>query len=449
MARRGEIEIPIAVDTGGFEKGIRNGLIDPIEDAERALEELGKSDPGSELERDLKKAEDALDDIADTDVGRDLDREMKRAQDATEDLDDELDRARKGLDKLGYAARDAGDDGAKGMGKIKAGADEVTNEGFANAAEAVSSFRGDITDLGQIGQDTLGGLAGTLAGAGPAGIVGAIGLAAAAAGWGLITQNLEDQQEDADKLRERLAGAYQEAAEAGRDYLTVSQFIAESNDLMFNPDRAEEWKQLRSDAVVLQLDEGTIIKANLGDLTAQEVVRSQIAKKVQEARDADVELGDKLESGARKSALADIADRWSLITDETEKSADAARNAAKVTSDFLLDAAREAGTATSEVDKFGNELVRLPDGTEFVIDAKTQQAHQDMDRFYGDVDGKIDRLNKKDIDLRVGAKDQTGAVLGAIVGKINGTKAYITIGARAGAGIGGAIGTTIGRSQRG
>lgn len=420
MARRGEIEIPVGIDTGGFEKGVRNGLIDPIEDVEDALDQLGKVDAGTDLERDLGKA-----------------------QDATEDLDRELDQTRKSLDKLGYAARDAGDDGVKGMRKIKDGADEVTTEGFANAAEAVSSFRGDVEDLGQIGQDTLGGLAGTLAGTGPAGIVGAVGLAAAAAGWGLITQSIQDQEEAARKLRERLTSAYEDAASEGRSYIDTAQFIAEANDLIFNPDRADEYKKIREDAKRLNLDESLLIKANSGDLESQKIVRQEINKFL-ESDEAHLDSIYGKNKGLSDEAT-EMRDRWEDIAKATDEATASAENSKKVTSEFLLDAARNASYAEEEVDKFGNRLLRLPDGTEFVVDAKTGQAHQDMDRFYGDADGKVDRLNKKDINLKLKAKDETGATLAAAVGRITGTTAYVTIGAKTGA----SVGAAIGRFQRG
>lgn len=43
---RGEIKIPMAVDTSGIAREIDNGLVQPLEDAEDALKSLSRSMPG-------------------------------------------------------------------------------------------------------------------------------------------------------------------------------------------------------------------------------------------------------------------------------------------------------------------------------------------------------------------------------------------------------------------
>ncbi len=376
MARGGNIEIPVAVDAGGVEKQINNDLIKPIESAEKALEKLG-----------------------DTDAGRDIDKAMDKAQDATKDLSKELDATRKDLDKLGYAAKDAGDDGARGMGKIKDAGQEVSQEIGSNLGEAVSSIRGDMSDLGQVGQDTLGGLAATLASAGPAGIAGAAALAAGAVGLGLITAEIQASEERAEKLRDRLSAAYQEAAQAGRDYLDVSQLIGEANDLMFNPERAEEYKKVREEAKLLNLDESLLIKANAGDLQSQALVQQEINRFL-ESTEAHLDGVYGKNKGLSDEAN-NLKDRWNEISEATKLQAAAAENSRKVTSDFLLQAAADAGTATEGVDAFNNKLLTLPSGEQIVIDAETGQAHQDLDRFKGDVDGIANTVATKTIKVSV------------------------------------------------
>ena len=41
--------------------------------------------------------------------------------------------------------------------------------------------------------------------------------------------------------------------------------------------------------------------------------------------------------------------------------------------------AKEVGTATGETDDLGNAIYELPDGKQVVIDAKTDQAYEDID----------------------------------------------------------------------
>jgi hypothetical protein len=93
--------------------------------------------------------------------------------------------------------------------------EEVTQELGQNIGEAVSSVQGDLSDLGQVGQDTLGGLAATLAGAGAAGLVGAAALAAAAVGAGRLTAALEDAAAKQERLKEQAAEWAQAYMEAG------------------------------------------------------------------------------------------------------------------------------------------------------------------------------------------------------------------------------------------
>ena len=397
----GKIIVDIGLNTSDIAKGAKDGER-ALENLERAVSDAGRSS------RDLDGIEDSLKDIdsqadrterAVDDVGRaaeDSGRDGARQLDA---LEDALRDAQRQSQKTENALDDVGDGGAQGFGKIKDGAGELQQEIGQNLGEAVSSFSGDLTDLSQVGQDTLGGLAATLAGTGPAGIVGAIALAAGAVGWGAITQSLTEQQEAADELRDRLGAAYRGAAEDGRDYLDVAHLTAEANDLLFNPDRADEYKKLREDAKTLHLDESILIKANAGDLQSQAIVQQEINKYL-ESEDAHLDS-----IYGKNKSLSDEAsslrDRWNALTDATKEQRNAAANSKRITSEFLLDAAAKAESATREIDEFGNELIQLPDGTEFVIDAKTKQAHQDMDRFYGDADGKIQRLSRKDIRLKL------------------------------------------------
>lgn len=365
-------EVTIGADARAFEQGVRKGIINPLEDAEDALDDLGDaaSDAGRQGSRDLGKVEDAAEK---------LERQLRDAQDQTKKLD-------RGLS-------DIGDGGARGLARVKEGAQEVQQEIGSNLGEAVSSIRGDLSDLGQVGQDTLGGLAATLASSGPAGIAGAAVLAAGAVGLGRVTAEIEAQSERAEKLRDRLSSAYQDAAEAGRDYLDVSQMIAEANDLIYNPERADEWKQLQEDAMTLQLDVNTLVKASAGDLTAQSVVQ----KEINDYLESSAAYTDKTVTGQAQmhKGAVELRDRWNELGEATRLQAENADRSRQITSDMLIEAASKAAEFTQEIDEAGNKLIALPDGTEFVIRADTQQATQDVSSFGDDADGVLERLNGK------------------------------------------------------
>ena len=80
---------------------------------------------------------------------------------------------------------------------------------------------------------------------------------------------------------------------------------------------------------------------------------------------------------------------------------EAGRTAARNVSDALLAVVAASSDAAVEVDELGNKVVTLPDGAEIMINAKTGQATQDVSRFKGDVDGVVDRLNGRDVVIRV------------------------------------------------
>lgn len=102
MARA--IEIAIASETGAFAKGIQTGIIQPTEDAQRALEELGREKPGDGIERSIDKADRALDTLGRNDAGDKLKRGVDKADDALDDLGrtkagDQIERAMKDAEK--------------------------------------------------------------------------------------------------------------------------------------------------------------------------------------------------------------------------------------------------------------------------------------------------------------------------------------------------------------
>jgi len=374
---RNPIEIPIASETGAFEKGIKSGVIEPVKDAEKALKNLAEVRGPDQLENDLRDAQRQTAKLADeTDrTAKAIEKDFKRA----------YREAKEGADSVG-------DSGRAGFGKVREGAQEVTQEIGSNLGEAVSSIRGDMSDLGQVGQDTLGGLAATLASAGPAGIAGAAALAAGAVGLGLVTSELEKQGEQADRLRDRLAGAYQEAAQEGRRYLDVSQYIAEAQDLMFNTERADEWKQIQEDANTLGMDVGDVIRANAGDLEQQQRVQERINALLDEAQSKSG-AGDGLANILRNAAdselavkgLEKVSDRWGDINAVTEENARKTEIANDVVSGYYQEAIRKAGLAETATDQFGNKLYELPDGKQVVIDADTGRATDDVSRFKGDI----------------------------------------------------------------
>lgn len=369
MAAKG-FNIGIGAETKAFKQGIEAGLIDPLEDAADKLDDLGKSKGPDRLESGMKDAQKATEK---------LDKEVKST---ASDIEREF---RDAYRELKRSADDGTAAAAEGLQDLK-------QEAGQSAKETAASFSGSFDDIGSMAQEVA---ANAFAGFGPAGA--AAGLAAAA-GLGLVFAEMEAQKEQAEQLKARLSGLYRGALESGRDYIDQAQFIAESNDLRFNPDRANEWKQLQEDANRLGLEETEIIKAHSGDLEALAVVQSRVRDLVKETYGDETNI-DMLRFQAQE--LGGIEERWIAVNEEALKNEENLRGSADAASQFWKEAIAGAESAEVAVDDFGNQLVKLGDGREIVIEADTGRASDDVSKFKADTDEVIEQLSGKDVLLRV------------------------------------------------
>lgn len=210
MARKNQYEIGIAADTSGLEKSISNGLVDPLEEAAEAFEDLEKA---------AKNA--------------DLDRELDKAQKATDELDDELDDAREKLKRLGYAARDAGDDAKRGFKGAEDGVKEMGEEANSTAKEAAASFNGSAEDILDAFQEVA---ANAFAGFGPAGALAGLAIAA---GIGIAVGKFQEAEEAAEALRLKAVEYAQDAVAAG---VSTDRWISSAETLIERIKELEESK---------------------------------------------------------------------------------------------------------------------------------------------------------------------------------------------------------------
>ncbi|MCR2785438.1 MULTISPECIES: hypothetical protein [unclassified Microbacterium] len=358
-----------------------------VKDLSAAFDEVADSldDLASDAARSGSKVEDAAEEMGDSfkDVAKDADAAADKMEDSFRDMVRDAKRA----------GDDVGDGLDQGFKKAGDGVQEFKSEANSTAREAAASFSGSAEDIGDAFQEVT---ANAFAGFGPAGA--AAGLVAAA-GIGVVTAELQKQQEEADKLKERLSSAYQEAAEEGRDYLSVSQLISEANDLMFNPERADEYKKVRAEAKLLAVDESTVIRANAGDLDAQKEVMGRINALQDDINEKGINGSGELRT--QHELLKQSEERWQNITTATEEQSAKTKVAAQVTHDFLMDAVRDAGVFEEEVDAVGNKLLTLSDGTEVVISAETGEAHQRVDEFKGDLDGVAQKTTYAKVKVEV------------------------------------------------
>ncbi|WP_096359435.1 hypothetical protein [Microbacterium sp. TPU 3598] len=211
MARKNQYEIGVAMDTDGVEKSIVNGIVKPLDDAADAF-------------ADLEKAANSAD----------LDKELTKAQKATDKLDDELDDTRDALKRLGYAARDAGDDSKRGMDRAEEGVKEFGDEANSTAKEAAASFDGSAESILDMFQEVA---ANAFAGFGPAGALAGLAIAA---GIGIAVGKFQEAAEAAEELRMKAVEYAQESRDAGVS--TEAWFTGASRMI----ERIKELEELKS-----------------------------------------------------------------------------------------------------------------------------------------------------------------------------------------------------------
>ncbi|MDY0827542.1 hypothetical protein SK224_00210 [Microbacterium sp. BG28] len=367
---RNPIEIPVGIDSGPFRKGVESGIIAPLENAEKALEELGRSRGPEQLERDLKDA-----------------------QRQTEKLKDETRQTARAIEEnYKDAYREAKQAAGDGLGGVKAATQEVTQEVGQNLGEAVSSIRGDFSDLGQVGQDTLGGLAATVSSMGPAGLVGAFALAAGAVGLGALTAGMEEAKEKQEAVNEAAAQFAQGYIEGINGALSAASVFGEINAIATDPERYQAAKDA---AVEWGVDVSVAMGAMAGDANALAIAQQGLADRSAAATKQLAEQETQVDQNA--GAAYDLADsvksgteRMDALTQALELAKTQADDAASAWYNYTT----RVGTATEKTDLLGNTIWKLPDGKEVVVDAETQRAYEDLNA----LDSK--RLADKEVAVR-------------------------------------------------
>jgi chromosome segregation ATPase len=173
-----DISVGIVSETKPFQKGIKDGVIEPLEGAVESIEELGKS------------GEDTGDQLTDA---------MKDAQKKTEILGDEYTELRKKIDQIGKQGSDSWKKVKDGSKDAEEGMQDFKSEANQTAKETAASFDGSAESIVDMFQETA---ANALSGFGPAGAVAGLALAA---GIGFATQAFQQSQEDAQKLKEKVS----------------------------------------------------------------------------------------------------------------------------------------------------------------------------------------------------------------------------------------------------
>lgn len=353
-------EVTIGADAKAFEQGIRKGIINPLEDAEDALDDLGDaaSDAGRQGSRDLGKVEDAAEK---------LERQLRDAQDQTKKLD------------RGF--KDAGDSAGRSMAHMGDQAAEVGDEIRQNLGEGITSaVEGDFANLGNVIGDTLGGTVAGIGGIGTAAFAaaGALGIGAVTAAWTAANAETEKNTERANNYFQTLVDG------AGR--VTESNILSGIQEYLTDADKMAEVQRLVS---VTGLEQSVVLRALNGDLQDGQAVTERLAVARDElaaAEKRNMDAGKSSRDGLtdQNQALLRAEDLWKkyngVVEDGTTKW-DTYSDAASMGAIRTAEAAAAAGTATKTIDKFGDAVYELPDGKKIYVDAETGKATEDLEEF--------------------------------------------------------------------
>lgn len=197
------VSVNIAADTRDFDRAVRSGMVEPVTDAQGALD-------------DYTTAADRS--------GDKLTGTFKDQQRSTEDLKRDIDTLNRTISEGSAPAyKRAQQAGEEFTHKSTEGMNEVKDSARSNAIEVGASFTGGF-------DQALGGLQGFaaefLAGFGPGGLVAGIALAA---GIGLVTQAIDGATQSTEAQQQAvadLAGEYLDAGRSGRrSFDAVSESI--------------------------------------------------------------------------------------------------------------------------------------------------------------------------------------------------------------------------------
>lgn len=357
------ISIAIASETRDFQRNVKTGMLDPLEDVAKVLDEVG--DSGDDAGR---KLEDAM---------RDSQRDTDQLSDEMRTLKDRIDDAAKKSRDFGDAGRRAGREYEDGMDRAKEGVGEFKDEANSTAREAAASFDGSAESIGDAFQEVA---ANAFAGFGPAGAVAGL---AAAAGIGLAMAGFEDMQaaqEESERRIDEWASAY---IDAGSRVLDSQQYVAAANAILTD---GEQYKTATRNAELWGVSVQTAVAAMTGQHWALEEAQRNVtaAAEAEAAAMEGVPYDDVGTNMANMTSEAAEAQRaLNGITGEMEQGAERAG----IMSDYLRNLAQTTEGATREVDEFGDSVYTLPDGTTVYVDAETGRATANVDaierRLYG------------------------------------------------------------------
>jgi hypothetical protein len=389
------VSLGIFSDTQAFERGIRTGVIDPLDDARSAVDSLADARPakvGDDLANDVQHgvssaqgdlgrlATDLKDIPAPAQVGDDLARDVSAGVDgARTDLDRLEDKMREyrktAHTQTGQAGKDISHSVKQGAHDASEGVGEMKESVKGGAKEIAGSFDGTM-------EGVAGGVQGVLsevgAGFGPLGVIVSTGLGLALGG---VMAQLDGTQQLSDDAKERISALAQEFLDAGgkgeRTFGQVGEAIkalaTETDPAKLN--LSELWTEAHDAGVDYSDLVAAIASGNAGDI-------EKVRKKVEKLGDQHYKAGENARiAGQRTSDAASkgydatlkLGDQLDKTKEEAKRAAEAQRLAAKAgLTDFslkndLVDQLHDGfSDAADEVDTYIDKESGLFDTTRYI-----------------------------------------------------------------------------------
>jgi hypothetical protein len=335
-----DISIGIAADTRAAATGIKSGVLEPLEDVDKALDRVGRS--GEELESDLVGAFQGSQRAT-----KDLARENKELADVIQAEARKSSRAIKNIDDEGLTGFRDGVRGAK-------------EEAVQNFSEVASSFDGTVQGISDGVQGTLGGLATAISG--PIGLaLGGLGIVAGTVGAAWATR--------AEEIEQRWQDMYDDMVESGQNFVTQDFINTAISDIASDQGKVnaavEEGRTIQESYL-------TVIRAQAGDMDALRAVLTSARGELEQQNAAQAAFIE--QNGDESASIADKQGALELLIEKYERAITATDGAASAAS-IARRAMEEStvanhGTADS-LDRVTNSANAVPSGKTVVITADT------------------------------------------------------------------------------
>lgn len=268
------ISIGVGADTRQFSQAVARGIVDPLEDVEKALDGIGKDKAGDKLEDSMKDAQRATERLAD---------EQKSLGDV---IARESERGGRALKR----------NISSGTSAAKRDLEELKNEAKQNASETFSSFDGSLESFADGLQGTFGGV---VSGLGP---IGAAAGAAGALGIGLIMAAFGTASEDTEAYKERVAALAQEFIDTGTDGEASIDFLVSKLQELATETDDVGLKELAKIAAGAKSDFKDLAQAYAGNTDGLRDLWREADRQVQKLKDEANALNQTTAAGQARAA---------------------------------------------------------------------------------------------------------------------------------------------------